>query len=389
MTDAYEVEKVSLSALKLTDFRNYSSLHLTPDDKHVVLVGSNGAGKTNILEALSFLSPGRGLRRAGYDEVGRNGGPGSWAIAATIEGAVGSNQIGTGLTLTPDGPDRSRKTRLNGATARNLEQLSEFIRVLWLTPAMDGLFMGPASDRRRFLDRLVLAIDPQHGRRVNAFDKAMRSRNKLLEERTGETGWLEGLEIQLAEHGVAIAMARAELIACFSNLIERQEEASSNFPKAHLLLQGELEREIEGLAATDAEDHYRSMLQQMRARDTAAGRTLIGPHRADLQVRHIGKNMEAARSSTGEQKALLLGLVLAHARLVASLSGMTPVLLLDEVAAHLDAERRAALFDQLDALGGQCWLTGTDRAYFTSLGSRAQIFNVQDGHVLEEPLNGH
>lgn len=384
MTDGHDVEKISLSALKLTDFRNYSALDLALGERHIVLVGNNGAGKTNILEAISFLSPGRGLRRASYDEVGRNDGPGSWAVAATIEGRLGSNQIGTGLTLASGGVERGRKTRINGATARSLEQVAEFVRVLWLTPAMDGLFMGPAADRRRFLDRLVLAIDPEHGRRVNAFEKAMRSRNRLLEERPGETEWLDGIEIQLAEHGVAISMARAELIACFSNLIERQQDGRSDFPKAHLSLDGELETATKGLAATDAEDHYRKTLHQMRSRDAGAGRTLVGPHRADLQVRHIEKNIEAARSSTGEQKALLLGLVLAHAQLVTSLSGMTPVLLLDEVAAHLDSDRRAALFDQLEALGGQCWLTGTDRAYFDSLGSRAEIFDVRGGVVTED-----
>lgn len=375
-----------IEELKLHQFRNFASLRLPLDERHVVLSGENGAGKTNLLEAVSFLSPGRGLRRAAYAQVAKvetesaPRGDGSWAVHTELNGAAGPVSIGTGLQ--PGGQDTQRKVHVNSAVVKSNDGLLEHARVLWLTPAMDGLFTGPAGDRRRFLDRLVLAIDPTHGKRVNDFERAMRSRNKLLEDRHGDTSWLDGLEIQLAETGVAIVFARAELVALLSSIIDKtRTEGDTVFPHAEIVLNGTLETMIREGAASDLEDTYRAMLCRERSRDRAAGRTLDGPHRCKLAVRHGPKNMEAALCSTGEQKALLTGMILAHAQLVGDVSGMAPILLLDEIAAHLDPSRRAALFDRIDDIGCQAWMTGTDDHLFEALGDRAQHFTVSNGSV--------
>jgi len=348
--------------------------------------GENGAGKTNLLEAVSFLSPGRGLRRATYAQVTKADaadtvkGDVAWAVHTELNGAAGPVSIGTGLQ--PGGQDLQRKVHVNSALTKSTDGLLEHARVLWLTPAMDNLFTGPASDRRRFLDRLVLAIDPTHGKRVNDFERAMRSRNKLLEDRQSDPSWLDGLEIQLAETGVAIVFARAELVALLQGIIEKTRSSGDDiFPHAEIILEGTLETMIREGAASDLEDTYRATLCRERPRDRAAGRTLDGPHRCNLAVRHGPKNMEAAICSTGEQKALLTGLILAHAQLVGDVSGMAPILLLDEIAAHLDPSRRAALFDKIDEIGCQAWMTGTDDHLFEALGDRAQHFIVSHGSV--------
>lgn len=382
-----------IETLKLNHFRNYSSLALDLDQRHVVLTGQNGAGKTNLLEAVSFLSPGRGLRRISYDRVAQalsgNGSSaaydpqaGTWAVHTIMEGAEGPVAIGTGLQNGPGGPENQRKVHINGVAARTADSMLEHARVLWLTPAMDGLFTGPAGDRRRFLDRLVLAIDPLHGRRVTDFEKAMRSRNKLLEDPRADESWLSGIEAQMAETAVAIAFARGELIALLRGIIAQSPSGpEAIFPNADIQLEGTLESLIVDGAAADLEDNYRALLVRSRPRDRAAGRTLEGPHRTNLAVRHGPKNMEAALCSTGEQKALLTGLVLAHARLVGDVSGMAPILLLDEIAAHLDESRRAALFDLIDTIGCQAWMTGTDAPLFSALGNRAQYLKVDSGKV--------
>ena len=366
---------VHVETLKLADFRNYARLSLGLDRRHVVLTGPNGAGKTNLLEAVSFLSPGRGLRRAAYGEVARRGADGGFSVFAALEGMGGPVEIGTGA----GGPGYagSRKVRINGAPAASAEALLEHVRVLWLTPAMDSLFTGAAGDRRRFLDRLVLSIDPAHGRRAIDYERAMRSRNRLLSEGRPDPAWLDGIELQMAELGSAISAARREVVALIVRMIERGQD-SSPFPTASLALAGFLDEEAD-LPATDAEEAFARRLREGRGRDAAAGRTLDGPHRADLLVRHSAKDMEAARSSTGEQKALLVGLVMAHARLVTEMTGSTPLLLLDEIAAHLDDSRRAALFDLIDALGGQALMTGTDRGMFAALGERAQFLGLREG----------
>ena len=385
-----------IEQLKLSHFRNYASLKLPLDQRHVVLTGENGAGKTNLLEAVSFLSPGRGLRRASYDKVAQqratNGNDqndplaGTWAVHVEMQGAEGPVEIGTGLQgATANGTtDTQRKVHINGAQTRSSDALLEHARILWLTPAMDGLFTGAAGDRRRFLDRMVLAIDPSHGRRVTDFEKAMRSRNKLLEDSAADSAWLDAIEGQMAETGVAVAFARGELVALMRGIIAKGPAGpDAPFPNADITLEGTLEDLLLEGAAADLEDNYRALLARNRPRDRAAGRTLEGPHRSNLAVRHGPKNMEAAVCSTGEQKALLTGLVLAHAQLVGDVSGMTPILLLDEIAAHLDEHRRSALFDLIDSIGCQAWMTGTDRPMFDSLGDRARFFQVASGQVNE------
>ncbi|SMF38362.1 DNA replication and repair protein RecF [Xaviernesmea oryzae] len=371
-------QKTSLSRLKLTDFRNYAEAALALDGQHVVLTGENGAGKTNLLEAVSFLSPGRGLRRAVLTDVTRVGAAGGFSIFADVDGMEGEVSIGTG-TEPGDGENVTRKLRINGTTAKSTEELSDHLSVLWLTPAMDGLFTGPSSDRRRFLDRLVLSLDPAHGRRASDFERAMRSRNKLLSDGRFDPAWLTAIEAQMAGLGIAMAAARQEMLGLLRTLSAGSGETTP-FPTPVLALQGFMDGLMDRPAA-DLEEDYLEMLRNGRNRDAAAGRTLDGPHRSDLLVRHREKNMEAARCSTGEQKALLIGLVLAHARLTADMTGYAPILLLDEIAAHLDEGRRAALFDLVHGLGGQSFMTGTDRGMFSALADRAQFFTVAHGSV--------
>jgi DNA replication and repair protein RecF len=371
------VHKAFLSRLKLSDFRNYEDIALELDGRHVVLTGDNGAGKTNLMEAVSLLSPGRGLRRAAYADIVRVGAPAGFSIFAEVDGMDGDVKIGTGTD--GDTETSSRKLRLNGTPAKTVDELTDHLRVLWLTPSMDGLFTGPSADRRRFLDRLVLSLDPAHGRRASDFERAMRSRNKLLSEGRFDPQWASSIEAQMAGLGIAMAIARQEMLGLLKSLIADSGEATP-FPSAALSLSGFMDGEFFRPAA-DLEDDYLAMLRDGRYRDAAAGRTLDGPHRVDLLVRHQEKDMEAERCSTGEQKALLVGLILAHARLVANMTGHAPILLLDEIAAHLDEGRRAALFDLIDGLGGQSFMTGTDRAMFSALGERAQFFTVSRGGI--------
>ncbi|MBK5565689.1 MULTISPECIES: DNA replication/repair protein RecF [unclassified Ensifer] len=369
--------KVFLNRLKLTEFRNYSALSLELDQRHVVLTGENGAGKTNLMEAVSFLSPGRGLRRAAYADVTRVGASDGFSVFADVEGMEGPVEIGTGTAGATEG--QSRRLRLNGTPASTVDELTDHLRVLWLTPSMDGLFTGPSADRRRFLDRLVLSLDPEHGRRASEFDRAMRSRNRLLSEFRPDPAWLTAIEREMAGLGVSMALARQEMLGLLTALVERNVD-DTVFPSAHLALSGFLDGEGHR-PAYDLEEQYLGMLRDGRPRDAAAGRTLDGPHRSDLLVRHRDKDMEAARCSTGEQKALLVGLVLAHARLVGDMTGHAPILLLDEIAAHLDVNRRAALFDLVDGLGGQAFMTGTDQAMFEALGERGRFLTVSHGSV--------
>ncbi|WFU47641.1 DNA replication/repair protein RecF [Sinorhizobium terangae] len=374
--------KVFVNRLKLTDFRNYATLALDLDARHVVLTGENGTGKTNLMEAVSFLSPGRGLRRAAYADIARVGAADGFSVFAAVEGMEGPVEIGTGTAGTEDG--QARRLRLNGTPARTVDELTDHLRVLWLTPAMDGLFTGPSADRRRFLDRLVLSLDPEHGRRASEFERAMRSRNRLLTEFRPDPAWLSAIEREMAGLGVSMALARLEMLGLLTALVERSQversQSEGTFPSATLSLSGFLD-DLHGLPAYDLEERYLAMLLEGRGRDAAAGRTLDGPHRSDLLIRHREKNMEAERCSTGEQKALLVGLVLAHARLVGDMTGHAPVLLLDEIAAHLDEGRRAALFDLVDGLGGQAFMTGTDRTMFAALGERGRFLTVANGQV--------
>ena len=370
---------VHLSSLKLADFRNYATLSLPLAPGPVALVGDNGAGKTNLLEAISLLTPGRGLRRAAYETIARSGSAGGFAVAATLEGRDGPTAVGTAVQIAADG-SRSRRVRIDGADAPGAEALLDHLAVLWLTPAMDGLFTGPPGDRRRFLDRLVLAIDAAHGGRVAAYERSLSERNRLLEAGDPDRRWLDAVEAQIAEFGVAVAAARRELVGCLAALAAAAPSQDA-FPAADLALAGDVEADLANRPAVAAEDAFRQALRDGRARDRAAGRALFGPHRADLLVTHRPKAMPAALASTGEQKALLIGLVLDHARLVASLTERAPVMLLDEVAAHLDARRRAGLYERIARLGVQAFMTGTDPMLFELLGPDALRLTVADGRV--------
>jgi DNA replication and repair protein RecF len=350
---------MALSRLSLVDFRSYADAVIAPGAGLVVLTGENGAGKTNVLEAVSLLSPGRGLRGANLAEMARRDGPGGFAVAARLAEA----EIGTGILAAA--PDR-RQVRVNGASA-SATSLSEWLSILWLTPAMDRLFQEGAGGRRRFLDRLVLALEPGHAVHSARYEAAMRARNKLLAEGgPPDEAWLAALEARMAEHGAAIAEARRAVV---TQLGERLAAATEGpFARPRLALEG-------GDAVPPP------VLRSGRARDAAAGRALAGPHRGDLAVVHAEKGQPASLCSTGEQKALLLSIVLAHAELVADRAGRRPVLLLDEVAAHLDPRRRAALFERLEAGGGQVWLTGTEASLFDGIGAAATRFEVRAGAV--------
>ena len=350
---------MALSRLSLTDFRSYVDALIAPGPGLVVLTGENGAGKTNVLEAISLLSPGRGLRGASLSEMARTKGAGTFAVAARL----GEIELGTGTIASA--PER-RQVRINGAPA-SANSLSEWLSILWLTPAMDRLFQEGASGRRRFLDRLVLALEPGHAVHAARYEAAMRARNKLLAEPPPhDEAWLSALEARMAEHGAALAAARAKVVAALGERLADAPEGP--FARAGLRLEG-------------GEEDLSSALARTRGRDAAAGRTLAGPHRSDLIVTHLGKNQPAGASSTGEQKALLLGIILAHAELVADRTGRRPILLLDEVAAHLDPLRRSALFERLEMGGGQVWMTGTEAALFEGIGAAASRFSVADGAV--------
>jgi len=364
-----------ISRLRLSQYRNYASAALDLDPRHVVLTGPNGAGKTNLIEALSLLSPGRGLRRAPFDTLGQTGSSGQWAVAATVMGPEGATDLGTGAGEDEGG----RRVRINGAFARAVEEMSAYVRLLWLTPDMDSLFRGPASDRRRFLDRLVTTLFPGHGAAVGNYEKAMRHRNRLLED-GGDRGWLTAVEVQMAEHAAAVHFARTDCLAQLQRLAAESIDERA-FPAARLGLSGFAPEGSGSLPSAALETALIGIWGAERPLDAAAGRTLSGPHRADFDVVHAQKGMPAALCSTGEQKALLIGIILAHARLVGAATGMTPLLLLDEVAAHLDPDRRAALFSALDMLCTQCWMTGTDQVLFAALGERAQRYVVEGGRV--------
>ena len=368
--------------LTLTNFRSYRAASLNVDAQLAVLVGPNGAGKTNLIEAISFLAPGRGLRRATLDEVAFSEGDGSWAVAAELEGALGLATLGTGIEpQLSDGDTTLRKCRIDGEGVPSAAAFTDHLSVVWMTPAMDGLFGGPASERRRFLDRLVLAVDGTHSSRINALERSLRSRNRLLEQPGADPHWLDAIEHETAEVAIAVAAARAETVRRLATALARNREGASPFPWAGVALEGWIENALMALPATEVEDRYRAALRENRARDAAAGRTTDGPHLTDLEVLYGPKGIAAAQASTGEQKALLIGLVLAHAGLVAEMTQHAPLLLLDEVVAHLDPGRRVALYDALASLDAQVWLTGADPAPFADVASRAQMFAVSPGRV--------
>ncbi|MCF8478746.1 MAG: DNA replication/repair protein RecF [Pseudolabrys sp.] len=378
---------VFIRRLTLTNFRSYHAAQISLGAAEpVVLTGANGAGKTNLIEAISMLAPGRGLRRATMDELAFSEGDGGWAVSAEIEGMLGLATLGTGVEPpTADTTASSRKCRIDRENVGSATAFADHLRVVWLTPAMDPLFNGPAAERRRFIDRLVLAVDAQHSARVNALERSLRSRNRLLEDPRCDPHWLDAIEHETAEVAVAVAAARAETVGRLAGAlaIARQQEGSlaPAFAMPDIALDGWMEKMLPSHSAVEIEDRYRELLKQNRAQDAAAGRTLDGPHRSDFKVSHAGKGIPAAECSTGEQKALLVRLVLAHSSLIKEMTGYAPLMLLDEVVAHLDPVRRAALYDALAALGAQVWMTGADPASFGDIVTRAHVFEVRGGKV--------
>src|SRR5215216_45818 len=368
--------------LTLTNFRSYRAASVQAAAGPVVLVGPNGVGKTNLIEAISFLAPGRGLRRATLDEVAFSEGDGSWAVAAEVEGALGLATLGTGIEGRSGSEEALlRKCRIDREPVPSAAAFADHLRTVWLTPQMDPLFAGPASERRRFLDRLVLTVDAEHGSRVNALERALRSRNRLLEEPRPDPHWLDAIEHETAELAVAVAAGRAETVRRLQGALEARKDPASPFPWSDIALDGWLETTLLDHSAVEAEDRYRTVLRESRARDAAAGRTLAGPHLTDLEIMHGPKGIAASDASTGEQKALLIGLILAHAGLMTEMIGFAPVLLLDEVVAHLDPARRRSLYEALGGIGAQVWMTGADPAVFGEIATQAEVIEVSPGSV--------
>jgi DNA replication and repair protein RecF len=366
--------------LTLSNFRNYHAATLQAGATSIVLYGPNGAGKTNLIEAISFLAPGRGLRRATLDEVAFREGDGSWAVAAEVEGALGLVTLGTGIERpAEEGATLARICRIDREPVGSAAAFADHLRVVWLVPAMDSLFVGAPSERRRFLDRLAAAVDAEHAGRVNALERALRSRNRLLEDIRPDPHWLDAVEHETAELAVAVAGLRAETVRRLETVLVGR--ADSAFPQAAIALDGWMEQLLSSHPALEVEERYRAVLRENRARDAAAGRTLDGPHLTDLSVTYVRKEFAAAEASTGEQKALLIGLVLAHARLIAEMTAFAPIVLLDEVVAHLDPARRSALHVELAALGAQVWMTGADPALFAEIADDTVLVEVQAGRL--------
>lgn len=377
-------QSVRFRRLALTDFRSYGRAEMEMDGRPVVIAGENGAGKTNILEALSLIGPGRGLRGSRLHELPRIEGAGGWAVSARMSQGDDERRLGVGAMASA--PER-RVCRIDEQSASGPSSFVPHVRMVWLTPAQDRLFMEGAGERRRFLDRMALSHDPAHGRAASDYEKSMRQRQRLLDERSGDDQWICALEAQMAEAGVAVAAARRETAARLVS-VEVGSDADL-FPTADLSLEGYLETALGEMSAADVEDEYIARLAGQRNLDRDAGRALLGPHRSDLIVVHREKARAARLCSTGEQKALLIGLVLANARALAQKPAFDSgrpaplILLLDEIAAHLDVNRRAALFDILDDIGFQSFMTGTDKGLFSSWAARAQGFTVSENKITE------
>lgn len=374
--------------LRLSFFRNYVSARLDTGGASVVLTGPNGAGKTNLLEAVSLLSPGRGLRGASLEDYthrgGTDAGTGPWAVSADIPDTTTGNPIKIGTGADPDKPGSTRRiVRVDGETQKSQAALAEYLSIVWLTPQMDRLFLEGASGRRRFFDRLVFTFDPAHAGRLTRYENALRQRSKLLREGKGDAAWLSSLESVLAETAVAVAAARNDLLTRLQNAAKKAVQDSEPFPRAVMALSGKVEEMLSISPALEVEEWLIEQFENSREEDAATGGAAIGVHRTDMKTRHAAKNMPADQCSTGEQKALLIAIVLAHARLIAAEKGRPPILLLDEIAAHLDDNRRQALFDLVNALGGQAWMTGTDDALFERFTGNVRRFRVADAAITE------
>ena len=377
--------RLAVTRVRMTNFRSYATAEITASAGPVVLAGPNGAGKTNLLDAISLLSPGRGLRGSKLGEHTRKGpvapSEALWAVSATVARGETAYEIGTGLTLGPGGGER-RQVHLNGAPAQNSADLGDIVQMIWLTPAMDRLFIESASGRRKFLDRLVLGFNSDHGRNATRYETAMRERARLLKFGPRDPAWLNALENEMADSGIAMALARAEMVTRLNRALAERGTAGA-FPAAQLSLSGETDVLL--VEEADAVAALRECLARARIRDAEAGRTTFGPHLTDLSVRHTQKRTDARDCSTGEQKALLISIMLADAwELARARDGLAPLLLLDEIAAHLDSVRRAALFDEIVALGAQAWMTGTDLSLFDTLSVRADVFHVNDGQFARQ-----
>ena len=372
-----------LSRLRLTHFRSHAQVDVNVNCGAVILTGPNGAGKTNVLEAISMLAPGRGLRSAQLDDMVSASGDGSWTVLADITTPTAPMRVGVRFA----GDGSGRELRVDGATARGFDKISLAMPQLWLTPAMDRLFTDGAGGRRKFLDRFAQTLVPGLTGQLSQYERAMRERNKLLQTpgtQFSNNGWLDGLEENMAQLGTAIAAARLGALDALAEGLAAMPDTV--FPRAVVALEGTLEAGVRAEAAIEVEDAWRGRLLAARPRDAAAGRTLEGPHRTDLHVTHAGKNIAAAMCSTGEQKGLLVGLIMAQARSVAARIGDVPVLLLDEVAAHLDAARRHALFEILSDLGCQCWITGTDAAAFADFTHHTSHLHISGGAIQPGPM---
>jgi DNA replication and repair protein RecF len=386
---------LAVVGVTLTNFRSYENLRLRADARPVVLTGPNGAGKTNLLEALSYLAPGRGLRRARLSQIARHAPlldtqedtPGSsarqWAVAAELSTPTGPLTVGSGWHAPEEGRAERRAIKIDGETAAGPAALAPHVALVWLTPAMDRIFVDAPSGRRRFLDRLVFGLDPAHAARVQRYDQVRRERARLLQG-PAEGQWLAALERTMAEHAVAIAAARLDLVERLEHALTQGAEP---FPRPRIVLAGLIEDWLAEMPALAAEDRYREALASSRARDAESG-SCAGPHRSDLIAHLELTGAPASEASTGEQKAMLIALVLAHARLLMARRGASPILLLDELVAHLDVGRRGALFEALLDLGAQAWMTGTDRTFFAPLGRNAQFFAVRDATLTEETVIG-
>ena len=379
LTTAPRSAKLVVRRLVLDHFRSFARLNVEVGPEPVVLTGENGAGKTNLLEALSLLAPGRGLRGARLADFSkREPEPHGWAVAATVSGCNGCINIGTGHI---SGTSGRRKIRINGVDGAGQSTLSEHLHVIWITPGMDRLFTDAPSARRRFFDRMVTGFDSGHGRRLSAYQRCMRERVQMLRAYHADSAWLNAIEETIAEHAVAIAAARCDALTCLNNFLDSSFGAW--FPRVSITLKGSVESGLGDAPAVTVEEQFRSELAKSRTRDRETGAAAFGPHRTELLVWHIDQDLPAAHCSTGQQKMLLIAIVLAHAQAQVRRSGQTPLILLDEAMAHLDATRRGHLIDALCMLGAQTWLTGVDADLFSYFESRAQFLTISDGDIKE------